>query len=133
MDASLIADPYRNGRVVDEDLRFEAATARGCPAGTRWIALVRYVLAVALPAGATVVQLRLNDLVGSLPHFILFYPTVLLVAILAGGGPGFVAIVVSALVAKYWFISPDRELPIRGSERHRDSDDLSWHQFLPSG
>jgi len=86
--------------------RFEAATARRGPAGTRWIALFRYVLAVALPAGATVVQLRLNDLVGSLPYFILFYPTVLLVAILAGGGPAFVAIVVSALAVKYWFMAP---------------------------
>ena len=38
--------------------------------------------------------------------FITFYPAVLLVASIGGGGPGIVATVLSALAADYWFMPP---------------------------
>ena len=41
-----------------------------------------------------------------MPLFITFYPAVLLAATVAGGWPGVLATVLSALVADYWFIPP---------------------------
>ena len=43
---------------------------------------------------------------GPLPFFLTFYPAVLLVASIGGGGPGILATLLSALAADYWFIPP---------------------------
>jgi K+-sensing histidine kinase KdpD len=47
-----------------------------------------------------------------MPYFVTFYPAVLLVASIAGGGPGIVATILSALAADYWFIAPIGEFGI---------------------
>ncbi len=51
-------------------------------------------------------QRRLAEFFGPLPTFIAFYPAVLLVASIGGGGPGILATVLSALAADYWFLDP---------------------------
>ena len=62
--------------------------------------------AVAAVAVAVLLRWRLEDVFGPLPLFITFYPAVLLVASIGGGGPGIVATLLSALAADYWFIAP---------------------------
>ena len=57
-------------------------------------------------AVAAVLRWRLVESFGPLPTFITFYPAVLLVASIGGGGPGIVATVLSALAADYWFLPP---------------------------
>jgi PAS domain S-box-containing protein len=66
----------------------------------------RYLLAVAVTIATTAVQWLLNTAFGRLPPFVLFYPSVLLSATLAGGGPGALAVVLSALAADFLFIEP---------------------------
>ena len=63
----------------------------------------RYGSAVVIVAMAAALHWRLAESFGPLPPFITFYPAVLLVASLGGGGPGLVATVLSALAADYWF------------------------------
>ena len=62
----------------------------------------RYASAAVIVAMAVVVQRRLVDSFGPMPVFVIFYPAVLLVACIAGGGPGIVATVLSMLAADYW-------------------------------
>ena len=72
-----------------------------------WTGIVlRYGSALPIVALAVVLRWRLEESVGPLPTFILFYPAVLLVASVAGGGPGILATVLAALAADYWFIRP---------------------------
>ena len=66
----------------------------------------RYALAFWAVALAAWARWMIERWVGPLPTFVTFYPAVLLVASLAGGGPGIVATVLAALVADYWFIAP---------------------------
>ncbi len=75
--------------------------------GKRWggIAL-RYASAVVVVAVAVALRWRLVESFGPLPLFLTFYPAVLLVASIGGGGPGIVATVLAALAADYWFIPP---------------------------
>ena len=78
---------------------------------TTWTGIVlRYGSALPIVALAVVLRWRLEETVGPLPTFILFYPAVLLVASVAGGGPGILATVLAALAADYWFIPPYRIL-----------------------
>jgi len=52
----------------------------------------RYVFAVLAVAAATVLRFGLQQLLGPFhPTFILFYPTVVIVAMMAGFGPGILA------------------------------------------
>jgi CHASE3 domain sensor protein len=74
--------------------------------GARWIGiLVRYLFAAVAVAFAIALRHWLLTF-GPMPLFITFYPAVLLVATVAGGGPGILTTVLSALAADYWFISP---------------------------
>ncbi len=86
--------------------RAEAAAPLASP-GRAWAGLaVRYVLAVIVVAVAAVLRWWLMQYFGPLPTFVTFFPAVLLVASLGGGGPGIVATILAALVSDYWFIEP---------------------------
>jgi len=69
--------------------------------------LARYSLALGAVGAGLLLRLALTRLVGpGLPTFITFYPAVIVVAMTAGFGPGFVATLAAALVADYWIIPP---------------------------
>ncbi len=81
--------------------------------GRKWAGLAtQYAAAVIVVAVAAVLRWRLIEAFGPLPTFITFYPAVILVATIGGGGPGIVATVLSALAADYWFIPPYGEFGI---------------------
>jgi signal transduction histidine kinase len=66
-----------------------------------------YVSAVVIPLATVVIQRELVPLVYLVP-FTLFFLAVFLVSWLGGRGPGFVAIGLSAVLADYHFLPPDR-------------------------
>lgn len=66
----------------------------------------RYALAVTTVAIATGLRLLLERSIGPMPLFVTWYPAVLLVATVAGGGPGIATTLLAASVADYWFIAP---------------------------
>ncbi len=68
--------------------------------------LIRYAFAVAMAALATAARWWLEQKFGPMPLFLTFYPAILLVATIAGGGPGITATLLSVLAATYWFIEP---------------------------
>jgi two-component sensor histidine kinase/PAS domain-containing protein len=71
-----------------------------------WI--VRYSWALALVAGAFLLRHGIILLVGGeLPHWITFYPAIMLVALLAGSGPGVLAAITSVLVMSYTYFPPE--------------------------
>ena len=68
---------------------------------------LRYGLAVVAVAAAMGLRLALTAWVGpGLPTYITFYPAVMVVALLAGFGPGLVATALAGLVAAYWILPP---------------------------
>ena len=70
-----------------------------------WV--LRYGLAVVAVAAALGLRLALTAWVGpGLPTYITFYPAVMVVALLAGFGPGLVATALAGLVAAYWILPP---------------------------
>jgi PAS domain S-box-containing protein len=69
-------------------------------------ALVNYLIAIAAPVVGLVWRLAMVRHFGDLPTYITFYPAVMLVAIVAGLGPGLVATAVSALLTDYWVLPP---------------------------
>jgi PAS domain S-box-containing protein len=81
----------------------------GPPAGdARWQKIVmRYAFAVLVAILASFLREWLLKL-GPMPLFITYYPTVLLVAMVSGGGPGIVATSLSALAVTYYFVPPYR-------------------------
>ncbi len=66
----------------------------------------RYAFALVAVALATMLRWWLEWLVGPMPLFITWYPVVLTVAVVAGGGPGILATIAATLAADYWFIYP---------------------------
>jgi PAS domain S-box-containing protein len=69
--------------------------------------LLRYALALVAVAAAFLLREALEYLVGpGLPPYITFFPAVILVALVAGVGPGILATVASALVVDYWLLPP---------------------------
>src|SRR5579883_1295746 len=62
------------------------------------------VLAVAVAAG---LRWLLHDVLGDTLAYITFHPLVALVAMLAGGGPGVLATVLSGVVVDVWIVAPD--------------------------
>jgi PAS domain S-box-containing protein len=69
--------------------------------------LKRYGLALGLTLLAFLGHQGLNRLVeGQLPAFITFYPCVMIVALLAGAGPGMLATATAALLVGYWIMPP---------------------------
>ena len=83
------------------------SAAQPAAPGKEWVGVaVRYGSAVIIVAVATVLRWRLIESFGPMPLFVTFYPAILLVASIGGGGPGILATVLSALAADYWFIAP---------------------------
>jgi len=76
----------------------------------------RYGLAVLAVAGATALQLGLRSLGPFHVAFILFYPTVVLVAMRAGLWPGMVATLLATVSGAYFFLEPANSFVIRTPE-----------------
>ncbi len=84
----------------------EEVSVQSGAGGGKWRSiLARYALAVLAVGFATLLRRWLLTY-GPMPLFITFYPAVLLAAAVAGGGPGILATMLSALVADYAFIPP---------------------------
>ncbi len=66
----------------------------------------RYGLAVAAVSAAALARYNLDIAFGFSHSFILFYPTILIIAALAGFWPGFAATILSAAAAQYFFLVP---------------------------
>jgi len=67
----------------------------------------RYAIALGSILLAFLVYRGLGWLVhGDLPTFITFYPAIMMVALLSGGGPGLAATALAALVADCWILPP---------------------------
>ena len=63
-----------------------------------------------------------------MPTFITWYPAVLAVASVAGGGPGVLATILSALVADYWFVTPTHSFAFA-----KASDAVAFGIFVGTG
>jgi PAS domain S-box-containing protein len=100
--------------VMTRSLRFgEQGTLSG-NANRKWPEIaVRYSFALAMVALAMLLRHCVISSFGPVPIFIMFYPAVLLVAIIAGGGPGILTTFVSVLAADYWYIPPIGEFAIQ--------------------
>ena len=66
----------------------------------------RYGLAFLGVAIAVLLRWMLVRVAGELPTYIVFYPVIMLIAILAGLGPGVVATLLAAVAADYYFLPP---------------------------
>jgi PAS domain S-box-containing protein len=69
-------------------------------------AAARYLVGTAVVSIAGAAHWWLANAFGPLPPFLMFYPAVLFVALFAGGGPGILATLLSALLADYSVIPP---------------------------
>jgi len=75
--------------------------------------LLRYGAAVAAVAIAFAVRLAVTGWFGpGLPTYITFFPAVMVVALVAGFGPGLLATALSGLTASYWVLPPYGESAI---------------------
>jgi PAS domain S-box-containing protein len=79
-------------------------------AGWKSIA-ARYAFAIAMVILASISRKWLLNL-GPLPLFITFYPAVLLVALVSGGGPGIVTTILSGLAVFYYFVPRSGEFTV---------------------
>jgi PAS domain S-box-containing protein len=75
---------------------------------------VQYISAVVVVVVAVELRWRLEASFGPLPLFLTFYPAVLLIASIGGGGPGIVTTVLSALAVDYWFVRPYGSFGVEG-------------------
>jgi signal transduction histidine kinase len=74
--------------------------------GDRW--QVRFLLAPAFAVIGLLLRLALTQMVGQgFSTYISFYPSVILTALFGGFWPGFVATLISALMADYWVLPPE--------------------------
>ena len=73
----------------------------------------QYGFALAVVSVAALAQYAVGVAVGPAPRFILFYPTVMLVALLTGFRPALFATLLSTAVAQYFFMEPAHSLAIR--------------------
>ena len=70
-----------------------------------WV--LRYVLAILAVAAAFGLRVAVETWIGSgLPIFITFYPAVMVVALLAGFGPGLVSTALVGFTVAYWVMPP---------------------------
>src|SRR6266536_1373841 len=73
----------------------------------------QYGFALVAVAVAALLRYSLDITLGFSQPFILFYPTIMLVALLAGLGPSLLATVVSAMFAAYLFLEPLNSWAVR--------------------
>lgn len=66
----------------------------------------RYGFALIAVVAATLLRYGLSEVIGRSLPFLLFYPVIWLVAWMAGLGPGFVSVILSAVAAKYVLSGP---------------------------
>jgi PAS domain S-box-containing protein len=79
--------------------------------------LLRYSLAAAFFLIALAARFELVDVLPAKGFpFLTFFPAVLLAAYLAGLGPGLLTSALSVLAACFFFIQPDRSLPLTGPD-----------------
>ncbi len=80
-----------------------------------WLNLaVRYGAAIIVVIVAFFLYMTLTKLFGpGLPTYILFYPAIIIVALLGGLGPGLVATILSILLAGIWILPPQGQLSIK--------------------
>jgi len=79
--------------------------------------LLRYSLAAAFFLVALAARFQLVDVLPAKGFpFLTFFPAVLLAAYLAGLGPGLLTSALSVLAACFFFIQPDRSLPLTGPD-----------------
>ncbi|MGA2961301.1 MAG: PAS domain S-box protein [Candidatus Korobacteraceae bacterium] len=88
----------------------------------------RYLVAVIAVLLAFLIREALERRYGELPHYILFYPVVLLVAMLSGLWAGVWATAVAALVTDYWVLPPKGQFTIT-----RTSDAIGLAIFCAMG
>jgi len=79
---------------------------------------IRYSLAVAAAIIALLVREWLVRLFGEMPPYITFYPAVILVASLCGGGPGIIATLLSVLLVDYFCLLPYRHIGFHSTNDH---------------
>jgi PAS domain S-box-containing protein len=92
--------------VVTRTMRLADQGPMSKDSGRKWPKIaIRYAFAVAMVALAAGVRWWFPSL-GDRAPYIAWYPAVILVATIAGGGPGILATILSALAADYWFIPP---------------------------
>ncbi len=89
-----------NNTRVDESLQFVNKRP--------WLNLtLRYIAAVMVVVLAFWLYYVMTALFGpGLPTYILFYPAIIIVALLAGFGPGILATIISVLLAVIWILPP---------------------------
>ena len=88
---------------ADGEAKSQTHTCLGC--------FVTYAAAIASAAAAFIIYQALSYLVGpGLPPYILFYPAVMLVALLAGMGPGLLATAVAEFTVIYWILPMEGHL-----------------------
>ncbi len=80
-----------------------------------WLNLtLRYVVAILVVMVAFWLYLAMTALFGpGLPTYILFYPAIIIVALLAGLGPGLLATIISVMVAGIWLLPPVGQFSIK--------------------
>ena len=66
----------------------------------------RYGFALVAATAAAALRYGLGVAAGSIPPFILFYPTIMLLGLLCGFGPGVFATLLSAGITEYFLIEP---------------------------
>lgn len=109
--------PAQNGepgvRVGRPDAESEVASPPNAPlpADTRSAAArrpraTRYLLAVSMVVGVTVVRIPLAPLIGNSVPFNLYLPAILIAGWYGGFGPGFMATLLAGFCAKTWFFEP---------------------------
>ena len=77
---------------------------------------VRYGAAAIIVAAALVIHWALSLAVGpGLPPFIIFYPAVMIVAVMAGMGPGLVATAMASFVTAFWLLPSEGHPAIAGA------------------
>lgn len=75
----------------------------------------QYGLALGAVLAAGLARYGLDVALGFTHPFVLFYPVIMLVALLGGFGPGLFATVLSSAIAEYFFMDPLNSLAVRNS------------------
>src|SRR5579864_4663418 len=73
----------------------------------------RYGCALIAVAAAALLRYYLDVALGFTQPFILFYPTIMLIALLGGFAPGLFATLLSVALAAYFFLEPFNSLLVR--------------------
>jgi K+-sensing histidine kinase KdpD len=74
-----------------------------------------YLLGIVIVLAVLLLRFILVSFVGELPPFLLFYPAVMLVAVIGGLGPGVFATLLSGMAADYFIIAPRGEFAVSNS------------------